>query len=507
MYIRLSHVTFTYPHTETPVISDVSLSFHEGWYGIVGDNGCGKSTLAQLMAGTIHPDKGSVSVRGICAYCPQNTNISDETLQDFASDWSATAQHIRSELAIDDAWPYIYTTLSLGQKRKIQIACTLARRPDIMILDEPTNHLDIASKDALIHLLQEFRGIGIGISHDRDLLDRLTCRTVMATPQGFRMIKGSYGQAETVYNARINSTSNEKHHALQAARRLQREQQRREEVASRTKARRSRRGLAKKDHDTREKIGRAIVSGKDARAAHDAHMMEKRHNAARAKAAAIYVPKRYDGAISQYGTRSQRDVLVDIAEGWIPFGKDITDPLPHIDSETPALHIPHIQIGPTDKIGIVGPNGAGKSTLMRLIVRSLPHDIVHLDIPQEISPRKAHALLKKTEHLSRAEKGMVLSQIAQLNTDPDTLLHGANVSPGEIRKLTIAYGSLICPEILLLDEPTNHLDIHSIEALEHFLQAFVGCVVIISHDMHLIEHVCTKKWDVQTGTSHHTLHI
>lgn len=102
--------------------------------------------------------------------------------------------------------------------------------------------------------------------------------------------------------------------------------------------------------------------------------------------------------------------------------------------------------------------------------------------------------------LDDADKGRVLSLVAGLNSDPDALREGPNISPGELKKLLIAEQLLQEPNLLILDEPTNHLDVGSIEALERALAAFPGAIILVTHDEQLLHAVSTVRWHIdRTG--------
>ena len=89
--------------------------------------------------------------------------------------------------------------------------------------------------------------------------------------------------------------------------------------------------------------------------------------------------------------------------------------------------------------------------------------------------------------------------MAQLNSDPDRILAGERVSPGELRKLMLALGMLDRPVLILMDEPTNHLDLHSTEALEQALSAFPGALVLVSHDPTFLAAATARTWEVRDG--------
>ena len=179
-------------------------------------------------------------------------------------------------LAIEDGWLWHYDTPSSGQQKRVQIACALAAAPDVLILDEPANHLDALARVLLTEMLRDFSGIGLLISHDRVLLDELAVFCLCFEGDSVKIRPGNYS-AVREQEMQEHDTSL---HAWEAARteyrRLAQEQQRRREEADRSAAKRSRRNLDPHDHDSREKIGCAIVSGKDRKAADKVCQLDQR---------------------------------------------------------------------------------------------------------------------------------------------------------------------------------------------------------------------------------------
>ena len=178
MQLTLSQVTYTYPSATAPILHDVSVAFPAGWTGVLGDNGCGKTTLARVAVGDLAPDRGTVSPALMGILCTQEVDDPPEGLADFALDFGREARELRRIFHLEDDMAWRFDELSCGERKKLQIAVALWRRPDVLVADEPTNHLDHDARIELARALESFRGIGIVVSHDRELLDALAERCV-----------------------------------------------------------------------------------------------------------------------------------------------------------------------------------------------------------------------------------------------------------------------------------------------------------------------------------------
>ena len=97
--------------------------------------------------------------------------------------------------------------------------------------------------------------------------------------------------------------------------------------------------------------------------------------------------------------------------------------------------------------------------------------------------------------------------MAQLNSEPERLLEGDAISPGEMRKLMLALGILDSPELIIMDEPTNHLDLGSVEALERVLAAFPGALLLVSHDEALLQATTGIRWRIAGDGSSYSMTI
>lgn len=306
MQLNLTNISYTYPGAVSPAVRDVGVTFSSGWTAVIGDNGCGKSTLARIATRLIEPDSGTVGSKLFSVYCQQDSSLEPGNLIDFASDWNQEAQRAKALLHIGDDWPWRYDTLSGGQQKRLQIACALYARPDVLVMDEPTNDLDAPTREIVSEALASFDGVGILISHDRELLDGLVDQSLLCDGARWIMRPGGYSKASDQAASERATALRDREKAMREVKRLKAEAQRRSEEAARQKGKRSKRGLDKRDSDGRARIGRAIVSGKDGVAGKLSAAMDERLARAESTLSENSVPKRYDHCISDFGEPPDR---------------------------------------------------------------------------------------------------------------------------------------------------------------------------------------------------------
>lgn len=484
MQATLSNVRYSYPGASTTVLDGVSATFPEGWTGIVGNNGCGKSTLARIAAGILMPDRGTVAPAGIlAAYCEQDASRPPALLADFACAWDRTAVRLRADLGIEEGWPWRFDELSSGQQKRLQVATALWQEPDLLVLDEPTNHVDAPTRRAIVEALRSFRGVGLLISHDRALLDALVERCLCFEAGGVALRPGTYAEGAAQAALEAKSAQRQRQDAKREVARIQAEAARRSNAASQSAARRSARHLDPKDHDGKGRIKLAIYTGKDGVAGKLSTRMNARLERAQKALDGTRVPKEYAGDIWMDAEPSPRKVLLRSAARTIERGSH-------------QLRVPELFVGNGDHIGLAGPNGAGKTTLLGCLMAEAPEGVGMLFVPQELGKDQAEAALAALREAPRSERGRVLSIVAQLNSDPDRLMDGGEASPGELRKLLLAQGILRRPALIAMDEPTNHLDLGSVEALERVLRAFPGALLLVSHDPQLLQATTDIRWQL-----------
>lgn len=486
MFINTHNLTYSYPGSEDAALTDISLSFAPGWTGIVGSNGSGKSTLVKALCGLLVPQSGTISPPVVGVLCEQSTELVPEGIESFACDYSSQAIKLRSLLDIDDDWLWRFDTLSHGERKRIQIACALALEPALLALDEPTNHLDADTRKLVLRTLGTYDGIGLLVSHDRELLDSLVQGCVFVSKGAAHFIPGTYTQAKEQLELRRKTVLNDRAQAKSELARIQAEKARREGIAAQADARRSARHLDKRDHDGRAKINLAIYSGQDGKAGKLSASMDKRVQGIQQRVANLRTDKVYEGSLGLTTKPSSRKVLAFLPKGSIGLG------------DTRNLRYPDLYIGNTDRIGLSGRNGVGKSTLLAALVErsTLEHGLVF--VPQEVSDRTSRDILASVKAMPPAERGRLLSIVARLDSPPSRILDGDRLSPGEVRKLMLAQGLVSEPHLIIMDEPTNHLDLHSIEALQDVLKDCACALVLVSHDEPFLEDLVSIRWRFET---------
>lgn len=486
MQLNLSNIEYAYPSAADPALRGVTATLPQGWTGLVGDNGGGKTTLALVACGILQPDTGTVTPKLLSAYCAQDTKEPPSNVTDFALAYDGLAVRLRRKLGIEDDWPWRYGTLSGGQQKRLQVACALWAVPDVLAVDEPTNHVDASTRHAMLEVLSRFEGIGLLVSHDRELLDALCAQCLFVADGTAVMRPGGYSQASSQAALERTSAIHARESARREKTRIEREAQRRREEASRAAGKRSLRGIGKHDAEARRKVRIAVVTGKDGKAGRLSSRMNGRLEGAEARLAATQVEKRYDADVWLDAEPSRRKVLFRMGPCSLPLGDAF-------------LNVPALHIGNKDHVGLVGDNGSGKTTLVERIVARIPVGTRTLYIPQEPDHSQRREALRTMRGLPAARLGRALSIVAQLNSDPDRMLEGDAVSPGEMRKLMLALGILDSPELVIMDEPTNHLDLGSTEALERLLSAHPGALLLVSHDAALLGSATGATWRIKTS--------
>ncbi len=489
--IHCSHLSFSYS-SAVPIVEDATFDLGPGWAGLVGSNGAGKSTLLAVIAGDHPPDAGSVTAlpSGLApVLCEQRVDVSTPAIEAFAASWERDSVRLRGALELDptqlDRWP----TLSPGERKRWQVGAALDADPAVLLLDEPTNHLDAHARDLLLSALHRYRGCGVIVSHDRDVLMALTTKTLRIVSGRVELWNAPYDAAHDAWTAEA-VTARERHQSLQREqRKLQRRisDQRRKSQQKDAERLRERRAAGKHDLDTRGTAASYKHERGQKTGAQTVASMTNSLARVSGEIDDIAFDKELGGSIGFSFEPSPKEFLVRYdgtvaADGHVLFEADVA-------------------VRRTDRIRIAGPNGAGKTSLLSALLdaSSAPAERV-LHLAQETTADEATGWLEAARALPSDDLGRVMSIVALLGSDPGPLLGSDQPSPGEARKLALALGLGTPRWLLALDEPTNHLDLPSIERLEAALSDYAGAVLLITHDDRLAEAVTTTTWTVDGGS-------
>lgn len=530
----LSATNITLQFGDDVILDGVSLSLEQGErIGIVGRNGCGKSSLIKIIAGVIPPTDGSVSTgKATIGYLHQNPELNpDHTLRQAVASafdhikelnarlheiYEAMAQADQEELdrllkeqtrieheiessgglvndhkvdqilhglGFQDAQFGIKVPdLSGGQKARVALGKLLLQNPTVLLLDEPTNHLDIQGREWLeVFLREEFNGAVILISHDRYMLDRVIDRIIEVEQARLIEYPGNY-----------------------AAFRKQRTERRMVQLRAFEK---------QKAEFKREEA--FIAHFKAGQRAKQAKGRESRLN--RAKTQTIERPLELDSLrLSLPKSRRAGDIVIA--------GRSLTKQYTNKDGSDKVLFKGlDIRVERGQRWGVIGPNGAGKSTLIRCLLSEQDVDSgtiklgTNLDIGH-FSQTHDDVDMSKTvfRHIQDTVKKHTEDQVTLTELEARTIA-GAflfsgddqqrelqSMSGGEKARAVLAGLLASAKNLLVLDEPTNHLDIPSAERLEATFArtyhnpktgkttsgAYEGTAILISHDRALIDAVC-----------------
>jgi ATP-binding cassette subfamily F protein 3 len=498
------------------LLSDIDLVIQGGWrLGVIGRNGCGKSSLFAALQGKLEGDAGELEMSGklrLASVAQETPALPDAAIdyvlggdEELAAAINAEAEAgergdmeamARAHHRIEELNGYdgraragrllhglgfppetherAVQEFSGGWRGRLNLARALMCPSDLLLLDEPTNHLDLDAVLWLEEWLRRYQGTLLIISHDREFLDGVITHTLHLNDGKAKLYTGNYSAFE----------------------RLRAEQLRQQQIS----------------HE-REQAERAHLQS---------FIDRFKAKATKAKQAQSRM-KRLEKLAGTEAVRAERPFSFQFpAPGRLPDSmlqlEDITtgylaDPSSH-ESEVANIVLSDVRfsIEAGERIGLLGPNGAGKSTLVKTLVGELEpfggERKAHKDLKIGYFAQHTVESLREgsspLDHLLDKAPGVATQVMRDFlgtwNFAGDRAFESVDgFSGGERARLALALIAWDKPNLLLLDEPTNHLDLDMREALADALADFDGALVLVSHDRHLLGMVCDSFWRVADG--------
>ena len=506
--IELENIKMSYGGA--PVLESVSISLNKGEKtGLVGQNGCGKTTLLEIAAGKLEPDAGTVRFRGkpTIGILSQKTDIrGSETvfqaagkglkeinaleqekarlsaeIERSAAGSSELDRLVKRHTALEEKYRLVggyskhgkvgavlkglgfgkedlskpVDALSGGEAKRLQLACVLLGKYDVLFLDEPGNHLDISGTEWLTGFMKSYKGTVLIISHDRYLLNGAADKIAELEGGRIHIFSGNYDFF------------------------IAERKRRREALAKKRMAR-------EKEIADKEEYIRRNIYGQKAGQARSRRKMLERIEVVDAPLTVAQPRFRFMEA------STSGDHVVHFERVSLSLGNRVL--YEKIDLE--------LEMGET--LGIVGPNGSGKTSLLKLVLGQISCSSGMVRLPPSAKPvyfdQQLESIAGTNTLLYEMQRLFPLSTPEELRNhlarflfsgkEVESDLH--NLSGGERSRALLAKISFAESNLLLLDEPTNHLDIYARESLEGALKRYKGAVIIVSHDRCLLDGVADK---------------
>jgi ATP-binding cassette subfamily F protein uup len=499
--VLLSANELTLSYGPQNLLDGVTLAVEAGEkVGMVGRNGCGKTSLLKILSRESEPDSGEIALRRNLrvGYLPQEFELNPNltVIQNITSGVADLAEAITkyeagegSEEELADLLHFIehadgwnldlrikttaealgapdlnspITDLSGGEKRRVALCRALVRQPDLLLLDEPTNHLDAESISWLEDTLRTFAGAVIFVTHDRYFLDTIATR----------IIEIDNGKA---YSHPGNYTAFLESKAI------------RQEIASNSEKKRQ-----KFLKDELEWVRAGVKA---------------RTTKSRSRLDAFYEVKDQDAPVEE----GQMDLLIPPPPGLGNVVIELEKAGVNVGSESDPRWLFRnldLQFRPGQCTGIVGRNGTGKTTLLKLCL-------------DQIKPSSGRAVLGKRVKVNYIDQGRMEldgsgSLLDEISGGNDKILFGEEtisarsylrrflfsddrinervdlLSGGERARLMLAKVLKNGGNLIVLDEPTNDLDLPSLRMLEEALAVFPGTVICVSHDRYFLDRICDQ---------------
>ncbi|PHM27620.1 ABC-F family ATP-binding cassette domain-containing protein [Xenorhabdus budapestensis] len=491
MSTYLSAQSLSIAFSSAPLFEDITFTLNKGdKIGLIGHNGCGKSTLMKLLSGNLEDYSGKITIANHCvlAYVEQHLPLSlhDATLIEAISEKVKVDEIWRAELLLSELgfpeqdWQTPIGNLSGGQHMRLLLGRAVIQQPDLLLLDEPSNHLDLTSLLWLESFLSQWKGSFVLVSHDQTLLDRVTNITWIMRDKTLYHFGMACSQARQALLER-DQTDLQRHASEQKE--IDRLEQSAERLATWGKV-----------YDSPDLSRKAKT------------MLARKQRLAEQQ---TKLTQGTPWKLTLQGDALPANRLLDIEHmAVMPLGTNVL-----------LFNVLSKQIKSGDRVAVLGNNGCGKSTLLKVLYKEyLEKTLQNVDYhPQcqlgyydqsleqiQGDESLSDALIRFAPTSDDQRKRALISAGFEYQRHQQKV---ASLSGGERARLLFIGLTLARYHLLFLDEPTNHLDLEGKEELFDTLKEYKGGALIVSHDRSLIEQSCNRFWLINKGklTEYHNV--
>jgi len=470
------NVTKTY--SGTPILTQVEFKLgNNKKVGLVGKNGCGKTTLLKTILEIEEIDSGNILVESEkIGYIPQELNFSEELVGELLekrlkNKWEVyKIDALVTKLKYENYDPYQkIETLSEGQKMKLKLIDTLLTEPTTLLIDEPTNHLDIEGIIWFEDYIKNLDKTVLMISHDRSFLNHTVDEIWEIENEKLLRFVGDYDNYKSEKLKLIHKWDSEYTQFLKRKKKL-------EDLLKNVR-----------------KIKDAKARGKAVEAAKKRIEREVENNS----------KEKYE---SKKMTAVNFETEIHVGKLMIRFEEVAKN-----FGENAVFEDLSFEIRGKEKVWLFGPNGAGKTTLVKIIMGEETQSAGVITLGKDISigyfaQKQTHLPFDNTvqEYFikqTKCEYGKSFGILNKFLFDKKSLEKKIRfLSPGERARFAFAIFAYNDYDLLILDEPTNHLDIETKEVIEESLRDYKGTLLLISHDRYFVESTdITKILNLKNG--------